>query len=144
MKNIKNYSTEKYKNNEIYTFVEDGIYLFKNTYDSIKEGMYVYGNMQTSNVEPDYYVTSLSFEQEPFLGEGKSSQEISQYPLEDILDRFYVHISDFYKKNNEESTSLCYLEFASEDIESIKKLRSIINKQVYNKEENACIALIIE
>lgn len=134
MKNISNYKAQKYNNNDRYTFIEEGIYLFKNMYDSIEDDMFVYRSMKTSKIEPDYYVTSLSFEQEPEHGEGTSPKLISQYPLEDVLDKFLVHISDFYKKENDKSDSLCYQEFASPNIEQIKKLRKIIGKHVYNKE----------
>ncbi|WP_425447926.1 hypothetical protein [Dethiothermospora halolimnae] len=134
MKNISNYKAQKYDNKDRYTFIEEGIYLFKNMYDSIENGMYVYGNMMTSRVEPDYYVTSLSFEQEPEFNEGTSPKLISQYPLEDILDEFLVHVSDFYEEINDKSDTLCYQEFASPDIEDIKKIREIIGKHVYNNE----------
>lgn len=134
MKNISNFKANKYDNAERYLLIEEGVYLFKNMYDSIEDGMYVYGNMCSSEIEPDYYVTSLSFEQEPELGEGSSPNLISQYPLEDILDEFLVHISDFYEEDNDKSATLCYQEFASPHIENIKKLRSIIEKHVYNEE----------
>lgn len=48
-------------------------------------------------------MTSLSFEQEPEYGEGESSADISQYPLEDILDRYYVAVEDFYGEINDGS-----------------------------------------
>lgn len=134
MKNILNYKAKKYENRAKYSFIEEGIYLFKNMYDSIENGMYVYGNMKSSQVEPDYYVTTLSFEQESEFGEGISPKLISQYPLEDILDEFLVHISDFYEEVNNKSDVVCYLEFASPDIKNIKKIREIIGKHVYNKE----------
>lgn len=134
MKNISVYNAKKYDNSDKYTFVEENIYLFKNSYDSIEDGMYVYGNMKTSAIQPDYYVTSLSFEQEPLLGEGESPQSISQYPLEDILDKFFLHISDFYHGINDDSDTLCYLEFASDSIDDIRSLLDIVGKHVYNKE----------
>ena len=134
MKNISNYKAQKYEKNERYSFIEEGIYLFKNMYDSVNNGMYVYGNMTSSDIQPDYYVTSLSFEQEPELGEGASPKRISQWPLEDILDEFLVHVSDFYEEENDKSEKLCYQEFGSPDIEDIKKIREIIGKHVYNKD----------
>lgn len=79
------------------------------------------------------FVTSLRFQQEPDLGEGTSSLAISQYPLEDILDRFCVYVSDFYKMLNIKDAPLCHLEFSSTDIEDIRRLRGIIGKHVYNK-----------
>ena len=93
-------------------------------------------------------MTSLSFVQEPCYGEGNSAADISQYPLEDILDKFFCHVSDFYDKLNVEKSKKCYLEFASNDIEDIKKLRGIIGKHVYNKEvengDTTKVELIIE
>lgn len=133
MKNISNYKAQKYDNKEKYIFIEEGIFLFKNMYDTIEDGMYVYGNMSSSTIEPDYYVTTLSFEQEPELGEGESPKLISQYPLEDLLDEFLVHVSDFYEEKNGKSETLCYQEFASPHIEDIKKLRAVVGKRVYNK-----------
>ena len=109
MKNIINFDATKYEHAE-YLRVEEWIYRIE-----------------------DKFVTSLAFEQEPELGEGESPKNISQYPLEDILDEFYVHISDFYDNLNNNSNTTCYYEFASDDIEDVRKLRSIIGKHVYNK-----------
>lgn len=110
MKNINNYTHDKYSGDS-YIRIEEGI--FK---------------------EDDYYVTSLSFVQEPELEEGEDASEISQYPLEDLLDKFYCHVSDFYEDLNVAGSETCYLEFASEDIDDIKRLREIIGKHVYNSE----------
>ena len=96
----------------------------------------------------DEYTTSLSFQQEPDLREGSSAADISQYPLEDILDRFYVYVSDFYIELNTTESQTCHLEFASTDIEDIRSLREIIGKHVYNKTIYECgeerVTLIIE
>jgi hypothetical protein len=78
-------------------------------------------------------VITLQFQQEPEMDEGSSSADISQYPLEDILDRFNVHISDFYDSENKCAKVNCRLEFASRKIENIRNLKSIIGKRVYNK-----------
>lgn len=90
-------------------------------------------------VEPNIYkyeggiVTSLCFEQEPELKEGVWASSISQYPLENILDYFSVHISDFYSNLNAGKHKQCILEFCGENIELIKNLRTIIGKHVYCK-----------
>ena len=89
-------------------------------------------------------MTTLSFVQEPELGEGSSATDLSNYPLEDILDRFYCHVSDFYNDLNKEDAQVCYLEFASPEMEDVVNLRSIIGKHVYNKEEGERVTLIIE
>ena len=93
----------------------------------------------------EIYVTSLMFEPEPLLGENEpSDKNISQYPLEDILDKFRCFCLDFYPDENENDSNNSYQEFASSNIEHIRNLRSIIGKHVYNKEEEGHIKLIIE
>lgn len=126
MKNISVYLPKKYQESG-YIQVSENIY---KTYDDF--------------MKEDCYVTSLSFVQEPEFNEGASPSDISQYPLEDILDKFYVSVSDFYEKENSESNSLCYLEFQGADIEDIKSLLGIVGKHVYNKEEEGRIKLLIE
>ncbi len=123
MKNIKLYNNPNYQEKE-YHPIGDGIYQTKD-----KEGK-------------DLYVLSLSFIQEPEKGEGKNAKDISQYPLEDILDTYHCHISDFYEELNQEET--CYLEFASYDEKKIKELTEIIGKHVYNQEEGNRIKLKVE
>lgn len=88
--------------------------------------------MLTNELEPKLYVTSLTFEQEPEHGEGNKPSIISQYPLEDVLDTYLVHVSDFYTELNRNSQSQCYVEFASPHLEDIKKFREIIGKHIYN------------
>lgn len=108
MKRIQSYAAKKYASDG-YHKIEDGIFR--------KNGV---------------FFSSLSFEQEPDLGEGTSALDISQYPLEDILDRFGVYVSDFYEAVNVGKSVTCYLEFASANKHSIAKLREIIGKHVYN------------
>lgn len=93
----------------------------------------------------DHFVTSLSFEQEPALGEGQSSADISQYPLEDILEHFCVHVSDFYSERNHKKSSTCYIEFAGRKIEYITSLLCIVGKRVINKDiyENGEVSTIL-
>lgn len=126
MKDISVYSPKKYQESG-YIRVSENIY---KTYDDF--------------MKEDCYVTSLSFVQEPEFDEGVSPSDISQYPLEDILDKFYVAVSDFYERENSESDSLCYLEFQGAKIENIKSLLDIVGKHVYNKEEEGYIKLFIE
>ena len=92
----------------------------------------------------ELYVTTLSFEQEFNLGEGKDAGNISQYPLEDICDKFCCFISDFYKKENIAGQPVCLQEFCSTDLKDIQDLRSIIGKHVYNIEKDGYIDLVIE
>ena len=124
MKQIESYHAPKYESG-MYSSVEDGIY-------------------KTEEDGEVLYVTSLSFVQEPELEEGGSAAEISQYPLEDILDEFLCHISDFYEDLNTEQSQVCVQEFAAPDLEDIRKLRAIIGKHVYNKEMDGYIKLVVE
>lgn len=124
MKNIENYNAGKYNGQE-YSEVEEGIY-------KVNDG------------DEILYVTSLSFVQEPEYDEGTSAEYISQYPLEDILDKFLCHISDFYPAQNTRESEICHQEFASTKLDNIKNLRSVIGKHVYNKENDGRIKLVIE
>jgi hypothetical protein len=91
------------------------------------------------------YVTSIMFEQEPEYEENSPNDaEISQYPLEDILDEFLCNCEDFYEEENKNDSVNSYIEFSSPNIENIKKLLTIVGKHIYNKEDGDYIKLIIE
>lgn len=109
MKSIQSYDATKYQSPS-YKKIEDGVYNYKGE-----------------------YVTTLSFQQEPEFGEGEDAAYISQYPLEDILDKYLVYVSDYYETLNKKESETCYMEFAGEELEAIKKLRSIIGQHVYNR-----------
>lgn len=123
MKNIQNYDAEKYTKTGLLSVFK------KSVYKKLETGIY-----EHKEDDEILYVTSLSFEQEPEYEEGEFADDISQYPLEDILDKFLCHISDFYEDLNVSGSKTCYLEFAAMDIEDIKELRTIIAKHVYNKD----------
>lgn len=116
MKNISIYEAEKYQTDK-YIRVKENIYKIYNDF-----------------MQQDSYVTSLSFEQEPELNEGDSSANISQYPLEDVLDKYFVAVEDFYEEINDGTSNVCVLEFISDEIEDIENLLDIVGKHVYNKE----------
>ena len=125
MKNIQIYQADKYSTS-MYTKVEENIYKGKNPYYN--------GDSWDSE---EMYVTSLAFEQEPELGEGETPKDISQYPLEGILEQFGVCVSDFYDELNAQSESTCYQEFGSSDLEHVRKLLGIVGKHVYDKKFQA-------
>ena len=83
----------------------------------------------------DEFVSSYRFVQEPELGEGADASDISQYPLEDLLEEYYVYVTDFYEDLNVAGEAVCTLEFASPDLEDLEKLRGIAGKHVYNRTE---------
>ncbi len=124
MKNINSFIPEKY---------------FNNDYLMVCNGIYRYGTQ---------YVTSISFEQEPEYEEGLNASDISQYPLEDLLDKYGVYINDFYPELNTVDSKVCYLEFASEELSNLEHLQNIISRHVYNKtiksNGKSYIELIIE
>lgn len=124
MKEIKNFAAPKYGGTD-YSLVEEGIYKTEDNGETV-------------------YVTSLSFVQEPEFGEGANAAEISQYPLEDLLDNFGCWVSDFYNDLNTENSAVCYQEFASGTAEEIRDLRSIIGKHVYMQKDGQYIKLCIE
>ncbi len=109
MKDIRIFDAEKYRDSA-YTRVEDGIY-----------------------EQDGEYFCSLSFVQEPAYGEGKSAADIAQYPLEDILDRYFAYVSDFYEEKNTADSEICYLELGAGDVDDIRGLLEIVGRHVYYK-----------
>lgn len=129
MKNIQNYNAAKYG--------ADGT--GSSEYKQVADGVF-----EKANDDETLFVTSLVFDQEPEFGEGENAEEISQYPLEDMLDKFYCYISDFYDDLNVKESNTCYLEFASDDMDDVVNLRQIIGKHVYDIEVDGYVSLVIE
>ena len=96
--------------------ISDGIYKTKSPYDS-----------------NDIFVTSLTFEMEPecYGEENASPSNLTQIPIEGILDEFNLFVTDFYEQLNQSSEIICYQEFGSLDLEDIKNLRTLIGKRFY-------------
>ena len=115
MKNFSNYTPEKYSTSD-FQKVEEGIYRTKSPY----------GN-------EEIFVTSLSFEMEPecYGEEDASPQNITQIPFENLLDEFFVYVTDFYEQLNGKSETICYQEFGSGKLSDIQKLRTIIGKRFF-------------
>ncbi len=127
----------------LYVLIYEGKKYYREMDENESDFDVIYENMNQELQE--VYVTSIVFEPEPDYGENAPSEaQISQYPLEDILDEFYCEVFDFYEKENESDANNSYVEFASDDIEYIRKLLSIIGKHVYNKEDGEYIKLVIE
>jgi hypothetical protein len=118
-------------------------------YDAPKYSMYEYEKIKPHIYKKnDIFVTSISFEQEPDYDEGENATQISQYPLEDILDKFNVYVSDFYKDINVASSKTCYLELAGTNIDRLEEAITIVGKHIYNmivtKDGNEYVSLIVE
>ena len=104
MKNIQQINLDKY-NNSKYELTENNVY---------------------KNKEEDIYVFAISFELE--------EDEDSQYPLEDILDKFYLHVSDFIDEDAYYTSKNVNLELGGELKDVQNAIKSIIGKRVYNSE----------
>lgn len=115
MKNFQNFTPKKYMTSD-FQKISDGIYKTKSPYDS-----------------NDIFVTSLTFEMEPecYGEENASPSNLTQIPIEGILDEFNLFVTDFYEQLNQSSEIICYQEFGSLDLEDIKNLRTLIGKQFY-------------
>ena len=118
MKEIRNYDAEKYTTGRLAA-----------AYVPVAEGVY-----EVMVDEDIYYVTSLSFVQEPELGEGDSAHRLSPFPLNDILDRYLCHISDRYELESIRDPGVCRLEFASPCLTDILGLRELIGRHVFSRE----------
>lgn len=120
MKNFKNYTPEKYSGSN-FQEIEEGIYKTESPYKL------------HSREEQEIFVTSLSFEMEPerYGEEDASPRNLTQVPIEGILDEFNVFVTDFYEQLNETSEVICYQEFGAFDLEDIQKLRTLIGKRFY-------------
>ncbi|WP_300675337.1 hypothetical protein [Soonwooa sp.] len=116
MKNIHIIEHEKYKDNLKFEKVSNGVY--KSLYD-YNEGL----------VQKGHYVTTLSFTLEPELNEVQDKQ----YPLEDILDKYFAHVSDFVLYDDTSTEMI--LELCTQDwLNKMEDLLTIVGKRVYNKE----------
>ena len=117
MKNFKNYTPEIYATSD-FQKIEEGIYKTKCPYNVS---------------DKDVFVTSLTFEMEPdcYGEEDASPRNLTQVPIEGILDEFNLFVTDFYEQLNETSETICYQEFGSFDLADIQKLRALIGKRFY-------------
>lgn len=117
MKNFKNYTPKKYMTPD-FQEIENGIYKTKSPYGTKGE---------------DFFVTSLTFEMEPecYGEEDASPQNLTQIPIEGILDEFNLFVTDFYEQLNAKSETICYQEFGAFSLEDIQKVRTLIGKRFF-------------
>ena len=117
MKNFLNYTPEKYTKSD-FQKIEEGIYKTRCPYN---------------DSDRDIFVTSLTFEMEPdcYGEEDASPRNLTQVPIEGLLDEFNLFVTDFYEQLNETSETTCYQEFGSFELADIQKLRNLIGKRFY-------------
>ena len=113
MKNINHIHLEKYNDPNAYQFVE--AFIYKDLHDTF-DGYYDVS-----------YRTAISFELE--------DNEDSQYPLDDVLDKFLVHVESFLETQNEASLQegITSIELGGA-LDSIRNVLSIIGKHVFNED----------
>ena len=98
------------------------------------------GNDIFKDLENKRYVVTLRFELE--------ENEDSQYPLEDILDKYLVNCTNHIFMD--ENAGILEVEIEDgndEDFESLKTIEQVITligKRVYNKEDGENVTLVIE
>ncbi|WP_233783226.1 hypothetical protein [Flavivirga eckloniae] len=108
MKNISLEKCQKYENTNLYEVVENGIYKDLTDEDDAK------------------YRMTISYELE-------SDENNNQYPLEDVLDKYYLHVSDFLESENNSESNEFKLELGG-DLDDIKKSKEIIGKRIFNRD----------
>jgi len=121
MKNITTVELDKYRDATKYQAAENGIF---------------------KDLENRRYVVTLRFELE--------ENEDTQYPLEDILDKWLVNCTDYMIE--EECNGARFLEVEIEDgndkeygsLGTIREIAALVGKRVYNKEDGDSIELVIE
>ena len=106
MKNITLLKLEKYKNPFHYEKIEEGIYKDLNDLDSTN------------------YRIALSFDLE--------ENETFQYPLEDILDKYFLHISNIIKNETEQDKDNISIEIElAGELEDVQNVKKILGKREY-------------
>ena len=108
MKNISLEKCQKYENADLYELDENGIYKDLTDEDDAK------------------YRMTISYELE-------SDDSNNQYPLEDVLDKYYLHVSDFLESENNSESNKYKLELGG-DLNDIKKSKEIIGKRIFNRD----------
>lgn len=126
MKIIKALKLDKYSDCERYT-QQDG-FIYKDATGGVG------GKMGISD-GPVYCVT--------LYAELEDSED-TQYPLEDILDKYYVNCTEVMEEKEEEGKRIYIFEIEGEDIETIKNIADLVGKRVYNYEDGDYIKLGIE
>ncbi|WP_369994473.1 hypothetical protein [Winogradskyella sp.] len=111
MKNITLVKLKKYENQKRYKQVDNGIYLDLNDEHEAR------------------YRMTLSYELE-------SDETNNQYPLEDILDKYLMHISDFLESKNKSNSNKFIFEFGGY-LDKMIEAKEIIGKKVFNRDFRA-------
>jgi hypothetical protein len=135
MKNIKLITQEKYNDSSKFKKVADGIYKALFEYEHVKQGHYV-------------TTFSITLEKEyPSSVDQLNETEDMQYPLEDVLDKYYAHVSEFIQYEND--NPIMIIELCTQGwLDKMEELIKIAGKHVYFKkvieEEKSYFLLVVE
>ena len=130
MKNIRTYKPEKYTGPD-YEEVEPNIYKTHYTMSESENSLSLKGISDEDKAEMLRNMNGWK------QGEGNCEEDL--YVLIYEGKKYYREMDE-----NESDANNSYVEFASDDIEYIRKLLSIIGKHVYNKKDGEYIKLVIE
>jgi hypothetical protein len=86
--------------------------------------------------EPVYCVT--------LYAELEDDEEDTQYPLEDLLEKYCVNCTEVTEEKEEAGKRIFIFEVEDEDVDSIKAIVGLVGKRVYNYEEDNYVMLGIE
>lgn len=108
MTNISLETLKKYKNEKRYKKIEEGIYMDLKDEDDAK------------------YRMTISYEL-------VANETNNQYPLEDILDKYLMYVSDFLASKNKANSNTFIFEFGGY-LDEMIKAKEIIGKKVFNRD----------
>lgn len=128
MKVIKALLLDKYKNEDRYSLIENFIYKDETGGVGGKMGL----------IHNPVYCITLYCE----LEDGEI--EDMQYPLEDILDEYYVNCTEVYDVKEIGGKCIFVFEVEGEDLFNLKKLFDLVGKRIFNYEVDDSIELRIE
>lgn len=126
MRIIKALKLDKYNDCERY-ILHDG-YIYKDVTGGVG------GRMGIAS-DPVYCVTLYAELEE---------NEDTQYPLEDILDKYYVNCTEVMEEKEEDGKRIFIFEVEGDDEESIKTIAGFVGKRVYNYQDGGYIKFGIE
>lgn len=126
MRIIKALKLDKYRNCERYTPYDNCVY--RDATGGIS------GRMGITS-DPVYCIT---------LYTELEDNEDTQYPLEDLLDKYCANCTGVMEEKEEAGKRVFIFEIESENKQNIKKIAGFVGKRVYNYEDGDYIKLAIE
>lgn len=126
MKIVKTLTLDKYSDTEKYSLVEGTVY------KDVTGGV---GGAMGITHEPVYCVTLYCELEE---------NEDTQYPLEDILDKYFVNCTDVMEEKEEDGKRIYIVEIEGTSLDSIREIAGFVGKRAFNYEEGSYIKLAIE